>query len=471
MQVPASQSGPRRRAFAPAVALAALYLVGAVHWLLFFDPVSTPFHGPSFRVEDWPKEYRYYSTLQQAVREGRVPFYLSRPIHTRKFLALPEVSWSPQVLLLRFMPVGSFVVANTLLLYTAGFAGLLLIRRRYAVGLLPFAFLFAIFAFNGHLTAHLAVGHSMWVGYFLLPFVLLGVLALVEDDERPGTPELVGLALFAVLLQGALHVFVWCVLFLVLLAGFERRLVLRLAKALAWTAAFSACRLLPAYFLLDRKDQAFISGFPALVDLWRALATLQGPLTPPRGGPFGMLDPWEFDTYVGLPALVWLACYGLRPARRAWSALYAPMAVLAVLSIDALYAPFNALPVPLLNAERVSSRFVVLPLVVLATLAALSMEKAAPVLRGRAERWIAGALLAWTVVALAQHSALWRVPRVEAARPERRGRLEIEIAEPPQGGSGRDEAYMLTTVGAAALSAVAVGIAAWRLRRQAVERR
>jgi hypothetical protein len=30
---------------------------------------------------------------------------------------------------------------------------------------------------------------------------------------------------------------------------------------------------------------------------------------------------------------------------------------------------------------------------------------------------------------------------------------------------------MLTTVGAAALSAAAVGIAAWRLRRQAVERR
>jgi hypothetical protein len=426
--------------------------------------VSAPFDGPSFRVEDWPKEYRYYSTLQQAVRDGRVPFYLSRPIHTRKFLALPEVSWSPQVVLLRIMPVGAFVVANTLLLYSAGFFGLLLIRRRYALGLLPFAFLFAIFAFNGHVTAHLAVGHSMWVGYFLLPFVLLPVLALVEQGERQGMPELIGLALFAVLLQGALHVFVWCVLFLVLLAGFERRLALPIVKALAWTAAFSACRLLPAYFLLDRKDQAFISGFPTLLDLWRSLATLQGPGAPPRGGPFGTLDPWEYDTYVGVPALLWLAFYGSRPAERAWSALYAPMAVLAVLSFDALYAPFNALPLPLLNAERVSSRFLVLPLLVLATLAAISMERAARRARGGRERWIAAAALAWMVVGLALHSSLWRLPRVEAERPERRGRLEIEIAEPPPAGSRRDDAYMMTAVGAAALSAVAVGIAAWRLR-------
>jgi len=170
---PAAPAGERRRALAPALALAFLYLTGVVHWLLFFNLASAAFRGPSFSVEDWPKEYRYYSILQQAVRGDRVPFYVSRPIHTRKFLALPEVSWSPQLLLLRFMPVGAFVVANTLLLYSAGFAGLLLIRRRYSLGLLPFAFLFAIFAFNGHVTAHLAVGHSMWVGYFLLPFVLL----------------------------------------------------------------------------------------------------------------------------------------------------------------------------------------------------------------------------------------------------------------------------------------------------------
>jgi len=400
------------------------------------------------------------------VRGDRVPFYVSRPIHTRKFLALPEVSWSPQLLLLRFMPVGAFVVANTLLLYSAGFAGLLLIRRRYSLGLLPFAFLFAIFAFNGHVTAHLAVGHSMWVGYFLLPFVLLLVLELVEDGERPGMPEAIGLALLAVLLQGALHIFVWCVMMLVLLAGFERRLALPILKALAWTAALSACRLLPAFFLLDRKDQAFISGFATLADLWRSLATLQGPGAPQRGGPFGLLDPWEYDTYVGVPAILWLAYYAWRPAtRRAWSALCAPLVVLAVLSIDALYAPFNALPLPPLNAERVSSRFLVLPLLFVATLAAVSMERAAPRLRGRAERWIAGAALAWIVLGLTAHSSLWRVPRVEAERPQRRGRLEIEIAEPPQAGSRRDEAYMRTTQAAAALSVVALGIVAWRLRR------
>jgi hypothetical protein len=448
-------------------ALWLLYLAGAAHWTLFFDPPRTPFDGPSFTVEDWPKEYRYYSTLQQATREGRLPLYLSRPIHTRKFLALPEVSWSPQVLLLRWLPIGTFVVVNTLLLYSAGFAGCLLLRRRYALGLLPFALLVLLFAFNGHLVAHLSVGHSMWAGLFLLPFVFLPVLEIVENDARPATDVALAVALFAVLLQGAFHVFVWCVMFLLLLAAFERRVAAPVLKALAWAAALSACRLAPAFFLVARKEQAFLSGFPTALDLWSALVTIRGPDAPMRGRSFGVLEWWEYDTYVGVPALAWVLYFGLRPAtahapRRA---LYGPIAVMALLSVGDLYAPFNALPIPLLSAERVSSRFLVLPLLWLAILAALAMPRAAASRRTTIERWAAAAALALSVAGFAAHSSLWRVPRLEGERPQRHRSLAVAIGE-PAAGAGREHAYLATVAASFATSSTALAAAGWRLRRR-----
>src|SRR5262245_20762907 len=139
--------------------LGVLFLAGAVHWLLFF---GLPPRLPA-GVGDWAKERRYYTVLGEAVREVRVPYFVSRPIQeTRKFLAIPEVVWSPQVLLLGVLDVETYVAAQTVLLYTAGFIGCLWLRRRYSLSALPFTLLFLLFNFNGHVTAHLAVGHSMW---------------------------------------------------------------------------------------------------------------------------------------------------------------------------------------------------------------------------------------------------------------------------------------------------------------------
>ena len=84
MNAPGAALGSARR-WARWLFLATLYLAGAAHWTWFFGTAAEPFRGPSFTREDWPKEYRYYSILQQAVREGEMPYLISRPIHTRRF--------------------------------------------------------------------------------------------------------------------------------------------------------------------------------------------------------------------------------------------------------------------------------------------------------------------------------------------------------------------------------------------------
>jgi hypothetical protein len=451
--------------------IAALYLGGLVHWALFFGTLAEPLRGPAFTREDWPKEYRYASILQQAVRQGGVPYFISRPIHTRRFLALPEVTWSPQVVLLRVLEPGPFVLANTWLLYSVGFLGLVALERRLRLGMLPFTFVFLLFFLNGHVTAHLAVGHSMWAAHFLLPWFCLAVLVLAEDPSHRRAPLAVALVLFVMLLQGGFHLFVWCVMLVGLLGLFDRRKLRGVAEALVWAAALALCRLAPAYFLLDRKDQAFISGVPSLSVLWRGLVSLVPPSAALEGGRFGQLNSWEYDHYIGLVGLAWLLFFGVwrawRGPRHPSLGLLSPLVVMALLSLGDLYAPWNALPIPLLSAERVSSRLLLLPLLFLVLFSARRMREwldGHP--RGiRRALAIVGALA--LAASLLSHSRLWRLESSEPLLPERHGNLAIEIGPPPVPLVGRELAYVTTVRASAALSlgAFALLLGRWPRRR------
>jgi hypothetical protein len=85
----------------------------------------------------------------------------------------------------------------------------------------PFAFLilFTLAGFNGYITAHLAVGHSMWGGFFLLPFFALEALSLAEEKTSPGVITRMALVLFGMLLQDSFHMFIWCCMFLAFMAA------------------------------------------------------------------------------------------------------------------------------------------------------------------------------------------------------------------------------------------------------------
>ena len=280
------------------LAWAALVLTGAVHWIVLLDRGGLS--GPPVTLEDWPKEYRYLAVLQQAVREGRVPYVLTEPIiFSRKFLAIPETRLSPQVALLALLPPGTFVLVDTLLLYAAFVAGLLLICRRYALSPLSAAFLFLIAGTSGHVSAQMAVGHSMWTGFLLVPFVLLGACALAEEETPRATPLWLALALFAILMQGALHVLAACVLFLLLFAAFNPSRARAVVVALLWTAGLGCVRLLPAVFVARRRETAFLTGFPSLVDLGRGLLVILPADAGQRGGFFGRVDPWSTTSSSG----------------------------------------------------------------------------------------------------------------------------------------------------------------------------
>ena len=291
-------------------------------------------------------------------------------------MALPELSWSPQIALLRVVDVPAFFALNTVLLFAAGFAGCLALRRRYELSFTPFALLVMVALLNGHLAAHLGVGHSMWTGAFLLPWVAVFALELAGGPRSRRATLLLALVLFAILLQGSFHVFVWCLMLLGLMAAFEPRARRAALAAGAWAVALGACRLLPAAAALGgRREQPFLSGYPTPLVLLEALVRVRTAAEPPRGGRFDALGWWEYDAFVGAAALVWLLWFGVyrrgasgarssaRPPDRRCAAARPgrPLAVLALLSLGDLYYPINASGIPLLAAERVSSRFLLVP--------------------------------------------------------------------------------------------------------------
>jgi hypothetical protein len=441
-----------------------LVALGAAHWTMVF---GLPPHVPR-DAADWPKELRYYALLQEATRTGVVPYYSSRPIQeTRKFLAIPETVLSPQLLLLRWVSIDTFIFTNVLLLQAIATAGCLILQWRYRLSLAATVMAWLLLGFNGHITAHFAIGHSMWGGYFFLPFFFGLVLALVEGAVDRRWSMAVGLVLAVMLLQGSYHIFVWCVLALLLLLVFQpqRRAV---ALALAWSAALGLCRLVPAaIILLGRRDREFQTGYGSAGDFLAALVVVRDVTFPRRGsGSMGGLNWWEFDLYVGVMAAAWLLVFGtrrlLRPEYRVRLAV--PVAIVAVLSLGSIYAPLNQLGVPLLAAERVSSRLLVMVVGFLAVAAAVESDRWA---QRRLRRWVLWTVALVTAASLGIHSQTWSLARIAALSPPPAHERELEIhLVPPSEDEPRNAAYVSSVRLSALASAAAFAALVWRWRRR-----
>jgi hypothetical protein len=133
------------------------------------------------------------------------------------------------------------------------------------------------------------------------------------------------------------------------------------------------------------------------------------------------------------------------------------MAVMAGLSLGDTALLLNLLPVPLLSSERVGSRFLLLPVLMLATLAALRLQRmGSPEARAsgryRILRPCAAVGVAATAAGLVAHAWAWRIQALAALLPPRRGLLNVELVTPPLPLGGADLAYVVVVWAGAAVS-------------------
>lgn len=412
-----------------------VYLFGLLKWAAFSN-----YGHMTFTAGDWYKEHAFYSVLNQAFSQGIIPYHTNVEFHgTYRFLALPEIVFSPQVFVLYFTDnIGRFILFHTLVLYTVGFLGCLAISKYYKLSSYSFSLMSILLLFNGHITSHLAVGHTMWGGYFFLPWLFLALVRLSDGSRRPIRSILaIAMVLFLILLQGSLHLFVGCLVFLVVFVLFNPSHLKTITAAVAAASVLSAYRLVPALLSFGDHELYFQSGYPTLRDLFDALTVVRRPSIDMVGGITGALYWWELDVFIGFSAVLVVAIFGVYypffrdrdvnlPAQ-----IFAPVLVMAVLSISHFFSPIAHLPIPLATVERVPSRFIVFALVWMTISAGVSSSRFLHRQKNRLIAYsIALFILLQTSFELMTHLRFWNVQNVNASLPSIPA-LAIRIVDSP----------------------------------------
>ena len=457
--------------------LAALYLAGVCLWGHFFSWGQFPLGFHDWAHISGPR----LTFLKDALVQGLPPLHISDPDPsdpyplggiTDRFLAIPDQILSPQVILLRILPIRVFVAGNVLLLYSLGYAGLLWIKRKYSLSLVAFTILFLLFNFNGHILAHFAVGHATWGGYFLFLWFAILVFQLVEGERGWTWIAKMALLLLVIFLQGSFHQFVWGLIFLALLAVAKRGYFLTAGGGALFAVLLSLVRILPPASMLGKFDDQFKTGYPTLGDLWQALVTIYSPGS--ETIPLLMNRPlgyWELSLYVGLAGAIFLLYFGVwrwlmaRDDHPGFQSLALPILGLVVLSIGQIYKIIHLLPIPLLGGERVSSRFISLPFVFILIFAVIHFQDWLN-RQHRSKSLIYVCISTGFIITLNdlwQNYRVWRV--VVAAANFKAQKFDQgvwTVANHP------DPVYLGLVLAGAALSLVSLGVLlffAWRSRR------
>jgi len=362
-----------------------LYLIGMYFWGSFMD-----WHWATLNFHDWHDiTIPRLDFTREALLLGQLPLHSTNIefLHniTNRFFCLPDVITTPQILLLNFISVQSFVFVDLLFNYTLGLIGLALFARKYKISPAAYTFLFFLFNFNGHIVAHYSVGHDTWGGYFLFPLMVLLITDFVEGVQGWRWATKMALTMFYMVLAGSEHHFLWWMIFLMLMAVVYYRRAHWIILAMFGSGMISAVRLLPPLLTVQGFMESglviFRGGYPTVLELVKSLVISSGfdyqPVVPGISITFYS---WELNLYIGLVGCLIIA-YGfgqwfLRAFHKGpFTRLLFPFAGIVVLSIGDTYHQIGLSAIPLFASERVLSRMVIVPFTMLLFLAIIFLDQ------------------------------------------------------------------------------------------------
>lgn len=366
--------------------LAFLFVFGIYLWGVFYSWGNIAFDFSDWAEVTGPR----FAVLQDAAVKGELPLHVTDTTATRgvtdRFLSIADTPLSPQFILLRSMEIGQFSFYNTVLFYALGFLGLLFIFRKYRLSVFAFTALFFLFMFNGHISTHLAVGHANWVGHFLLPYFILLVFHLIEQQGAGWRWVLgLGITLLVILLQGGFHLYVWCLIFLAVLGLFNWRLLKPVLLGGLFTGLISLPRLLPPMLALEGITQEYLGGFASISEMISSLIFIRDPdHTIQTISILFPLNGWEEIFYIGFLGAALILTFGvILPLRECASKssfqvqVLVPSLILTVFSVGQVFSEFvRVFTFPPLTGERVTSRMFFLPLSIVLVLAVIFLQKA-----------------------------------------------------------------------------------------------
>jgi hypothetical protein len=404
--------------------IAGLFLLGVYLWGKFLSWNTLTLDYYDWAVINVPR----LAFLQNAIKAGVLPLHMAGMASlkdvTDRFLTLPDVITTPQVLLLRFIDIPSFVLIDILINFSIGVFGMLLLRRRFKLSLFAFSVLFFMFSFNGYILSHFSVGHLTWNAYFLFPLVFYFIFRFLDGDQ--GWRWLAGFSftLFYMILAGGQHHFVWILIFLAVLMLFNLRRAHWLLAAGFFSGILSAIRLLPPALELKEFGQIpilnIVLGYPSVLEVFDSMMFVRRNILPPKPvyvqynmWTYMKLN-WEFNFYIGIIGVVFLVIFGLyfwfKEAQPRYWQLIVPAFVLVALSIGGTYWPLRLSGIPIFGSERITSRMIALPVVLFMIMAVINLQ--VWLSQKRSQPWhqgIIASLFVLFVIDLSTNMSIWRL--------------------------------------------------------------
>ena len=144
----------------------------------------------------------------------------------------------------------------------------------------------------------------------------------------------------------------------------------------------SAHRLVPAIITSFSRKHEFLSGYPTFFSLVDAFTVLRNWQYQKIGGTYGSLGWWEYDMFIGSVAFIFLivfvTAYGLQrhnDNKNHLQVLYIPIIIMILLSLGDIYSIITKVPLPLMNTERISSRFIIVPVMFCILIACVKLQQ------------------------------------------------------------------------------------------------
>jgi hypothetical protein len=237
---------------APRRALA-VYLLYAVISIAFCSPLFA--HPLGVGTLDWDQHLFYYAqVIKNVVEYGQPPFWSPWYCGGNVMWQNPQVPLlSPAFPLSAATGLALAMKLNIVLHYWLGFVGMhLLLTRVLGLSFVPaVVYLASLFTLAGGQALHLAVGHSVFLPAFLLPWSLYFVIRAVQT--RDVRPALYGAMILAwMTYAGGLHI-VWMAIPTLAIFAFAYAVALRRWRPVvvaiavgAAGAAYAAPKLVPA---------------------------------------------------------------------------------------------------------------------------------------------------------------------------------------------------------------------------------
>jgi hypothetical protein len=431
---------------------ATLFLVGIIYWIGFFNSGAL-----SLNAYDWVKEDAYLNTLRFAEINNVIPWLWSEPFYhnTDKFLANPEIVLTPDIFILQLVPNSVFIIMHVVSFYAAGFWGSFLLAKELNAKFVSFFFFWLVFNFNGHISAQIAIGHFQWTGYFLIPFFFVLLLRLSENAQNvPAFDSTfvfrMALLLGILFLNGSVHLAIICSMFLITVLLFKWTMYRNIIAAIFMGFLLGLNRLLPAALWFPSKN-GIGQGYPSFNSLLDAFTALR--LYNFSGlQEYGIWGWWEYNIYIGFMIFIIFlisAAVAIRQNKIPFQPyLLKTAGVFLLLSLGNVYNIINILHLPFMGVERVPSRFIVMPFVLISIISMAGLNEFVK-LWGKQAKILIAVALPFAIGELYFHFSFWRIQYLE---------LSFQNVEKPILSliSCSDQMYIITVCASWVISSITV---------------